>query len=315
MNTATRLSRPLILAAAVALASASWVAPASAADPSSPVVKINEATAKADIQVETLRGNISVLSGSGGNIVVLNSPEGKFIVDSGIAVSKDKLNLALNRIGPAPLRYLANTHYHWDHTDGNGWMHAAGATIIGAPMTVTHLSRPTRVEDWNYTFEPQPKAARPSIVVRGSKTMRFGGEEIVLRSFGKGHTDSDLWVYLKKADVLALGDIFWNSYYPFIDNAHGGGIDTAILWADKAIEATTEHTIIVPGHGATGNRADLIAWRDMLVGVRGRVAALKKEGKSLEQIVAAKPTAAYDAKYGGFVINGDFFTKLVYDGL
>lgn len=315
MNTATRLSRPLILSAAIALASASWLSPASAADAGSPVVKINEATAKADINVDTLRGNISVLSGSGGNIIVYNSPQGKFVIDAGIAVSKDKLTAALNNIGPAPLKYLVNTHYHWDHTDGNAWMHAAGATIIGAPMTVTHLSQSTRVDDWNFTFDPQPKEARPSIIVKGSKTMQFGGEQIEMKNFGKGHTDGDLWVHLKHADVLALGDIFWNGYYPFIDNQHGGGINTAISWANNAIDATTDHTLIVPGHGATGKRADLIAWRDMLVNVRDNVAAQKKQGKSLEEIVGSKPTAAYDAQYGGFVINGDFFTKLVFDGL
>jgi len=315
MNKPSALPRPLILAAAIALAGAAWLSPASAADPGSPVVKINEATAKADVKVETLRGNISVLSGSGGNIIVYNSPQGKFIIDSGIAVSKDKLTAALGKIGPAPLKYLVNTHYHWDHTDGNAWMHAAGATIIGAPMTVTHLSQSTRVDDWNFTFTPQPKAARPSIIVKDSKTMRFGGEEIVMKSFGHGHTDSDLWVYLKHADVLALGDIFWNGYFPFIDNENGGGIGNAINWANKAIDATTDHTIIVPGHGATGNRAELVAWRDMLVGVRDKVATLKKQGKSLDEVVAAKPTAAYDAQYGGFVIDGAFFTKLVYDGL
>lgn len=315
MKTANTIARPLILAAAVALASSAWLAPARAADASSPVVKINEATAKADVNAEALRGNLTVLSGAGGNIVVYNSPQGKFVVDAGIAVSKDKLTSALSAIGPQPLKYLVNTHYHWDHTDGNAWMHAAGATIIGAPMTASHLAQSTRVDDWNFTFDAMPQEARPSIIVKDSKSMDFGGEQIVMQNFGKGHTDGDLWVYFKKADVLALGDIFWNSYYPFIDNQHGGGIDTATHWADKAIEASSDRTLIVPGHGATGSRADLVAWRDMLVDVRGKVAALKKEGKSLEQIVATKPTAAYDAKYGGFVINGDFFTKLVFDGL
>lgn len=308
--------RPAILTAAVALALAAGLAPAHAAvDPDSPVVKINEATAKADITVETLRGNVSVLYGSGGNIIVYNSPQGKFVIDAGIAVSKDKLTAALNKIGPAPLKYLVNTHYHWDHTDGNAWMHAAGATIIGAPQTVKHLSESTRVDDWSYTFDVWPKEARPTILVKDSKTMEFGGEQVLIRNYGNGHTDGDLWVYLKKADVLALGDTFWNSYYPFIDNEHGGSISNTIIWANKAIDATTDHTQIVPGHGQTGTRADLIAWRDMLVSVRDQVTALKKQGKTLEQVVAAKPTAAYDAKYGAYVINGEFFTKLVYDGV
>jgi glyoxylase-like metal-dependent hydrolase (beta-lactamase superfamily II) len=314
MKSATALSRPLILAAAIAMASASWLSPVQAAGVS-PVIKINEATAKADITVEKLRGNVTVLSGSGGNITVYDSPEGKFIIDAGIAVSKDKITAKLKEMGPSPLKYLVNTHYHWDHTDGNVWMHQAGATIIGTPQTEHHLSEPTRVDDWDFTFTPLPKEARPSIIVKGSKTMQFGGERIVMKNFGKGHTDSDIWVHLEKADVLALGDIFWNAYYPFIDNENGGGINTAIAWADKAIAATTDHTIIVPGHGAVGNKADLVAWRDMLVNVRDQVAQLKKQGKSLEEIQATKPTASYDSKFGGFVIDGNFFTKLVYDGL
>lgn len=311
----TTISRLLPVAVAGMLATHSWLPSVYAADAGSPVVKINEATAKADVEVESLRGHISVLSGSGGNIVVYASPAGKFIVDSGIAVSRDKLTAALNSIGPTPLRYLVNTHYHWDHTDGNAWMQAAGATVIGSPMTFKHLSETTRVKDWNYTFEPLPREARPSIVVAGSKTMRFAGETITMRNFGNGHTDGDLWVYFKHADVLALGDTYWNGYYPFIDNEHGGSIDNAITWANKAITASSAHTLIVPGHGPTGNRASLTSWRDMLVAVRKDIAMLKRQGKTREEVVAAKPTAQYDKRYGGFVIDGNFFAKLVYDGL
>lgn len=302
------------LAVVMVLTTGALLAPAQAAD-ISPVIKINEATAKADIHAETVRGNLTVLSGSGGNITVYNSPDGKLIIDAGIAVSKDKILNALKTIGPEPVKYLINTHYHWDHTDGNVWMHEAGATIVGTPQTVTHLSKDTRVDDWDFTFKPLPKEARPSIIVKGNKTMKFGGETFVMKNFGKGHTDSDIWVYVQKADVLVLGDIFWNPYFPFIDNENGGGINTAIKWADKAIAASTDKTVIVPGHGTVGSKADLVAWRDMLVDVRDRVAKLKKQGKTVAEVQAAKPTAAYDAKFGGFVINGTFFTKLVYDGL
>jgi glyoxylase-like metal-dependent hydrolase (beta-lactamase superfamily II) len=281
----------------------------------SPVIKINEATAKADIKAEKMRGNLTMLSGSGGNITVYNSPEGKLIIDAGIAVSKDKILAALKNIGPEPVKYLINTHYHWDHTDGNVWMHEAGAVIIGTPQTVAHLSRATRVDDWDFTFKPLPKEARPSVLVKGSKTMKFGGETFVMQNFGRGHTDSDIWVYVKNADVLVLGDIFWNPYFPFIDNENGGGINVAIKWADKALAASTDQTVIVPGHGAIGSKEDLLAWRNMLVDVRDQVAKLKKQGKSVADVQAAKPTAAYDKKFGSYVIDGNFFTKLVYDGL
>lgn len=281
----------------------------------SPVIQINEATAKADITTQRLRGKLTVLMGSGGNIVALQGLQGKFLVDAGIAVSKAKLQAALAQVGPGPVKYVANTHWHWDHTDGNTWLGEAGATIIAHPNTLKHISETTRVEDWDYTFQPLPKAGLPTILVKDSKTMRFGGERITLKNFGNGHTDGDLWIRFEQADVLVLGDTFWNGVYPFIDNASHGGIDEAIKWADHAIAESTDHTIIVPGHGPVGNRAQLIEFRDMLVGVRDKVKQLKDQGMTIDQAVAAKPTAAYDAKYGHFVINPDFFTRLVYAGL
>jgi glyoxylase-like metal-dependent hydrolase (beta-lactamase superfamily II) len=271
--------------------------------------------AKGDIVTVPLRGNINVLMGSGGNIVVLSGSEGKFLVDAGIKPSKDKLQAALDRIGPSPLKYVVNTHWHWDHTDGNAWMHAAGATIIAQRNTLKHLSETTHVDDWNWTFAPVPAGARPTIIVDDEKDFTFAGESIKVEHLGPGHTDGDVLVYFEKADVMAMGDTFWNGNYPFIDNEDGGSVNSAIAWADKAIERTTDKTILVPGHGQVGHRAQLIEFRDMLVTVRDKVAALKSQGKSLEDVIAAKPTAAFDDKWGRFVIDSKFFTKLVYDGL
>ena len=160
-----------------------------------------------------------------------------------------------------------------------------------------------------------PKGARPTLVVNHERTFNFAGTKIEVENFGPGHTDGDLWVYFKKADVLALGDTFWNGIYPYIDNEDGGNIAGAIKWANKAVERTTDHTIVIPGHGAVGTRTQLIEFRDMLVTVRKNVAALKQQGKSLKEIIAAKPTAAFDAKFGNFVFNGDQFAQMVYAGL
>lgn len=271
--------------------------------------------ADGEIVVQPLRGNINVLMGSGGNITVLSGKEGKFLVDAGISKSQEKLQAALDKISPAPLKYVVNTHWHWDHTDGNAWMHAAGATIVAHGNTLKHLTETTHVNAWNWTFDPVPAGARPTLIVNHEKTFNFAGTEIEVENFGHGHTDGDLWVYFKEADVLALGDTFWNGIYPYIDNEDGGNIDGAIQWADKAVALTTDHTIVVPGHGAVGTRAQLIEFRDMLVTVRNNVASLKLQGKSLDEIIAAKPTAAFDAKWGNFVFNGSQFTRMVYDGL
>jgi glyoxylase-like metal-dependent hydrolase (beta-lactamase superfamily II) len=271
--------------------------------------------ADGEIVVQPLRGNITVLMGSGGNITVLSGKDGKFLVDAGISKSQEKLQAALGKISPSPLKYVVNTHWHWDHTDGNAWMHAAGATIVAHKNTLRHLTETTHVDAWNWTFDPVPAGARPTLIVNDEKTFTFAGTNIEVENFGHGHTDGDLWVYFENADVLALGDTFWNGIYPYIDNEDGGNIDGAIQWANKAVAFATDHTIVVPGHGAVGTRAQLIEFRDMLVTVRNNVAALKSQGKSLEEIIAAKPTAAFDAKWGNFVFNGSQFTKMVYDGL
>jgi glyoxylase-like metal-dependent hydrolase (beta-lactamase superfamily II) len=268
-----------------------------------------------DIVVQPLRGNITVLMGSGGNITVLSGKEGKFLVDAGISKSQQKLRAALDKIGSAPLKYVVNTHWHWDHTDGNAWMHEAGATIVAHRNTAKHLTETTHVDAWNWTFDPVPADARPTLLVDSEKTFSFAGTRIEVDNFGRGHTDGDLWVYFRKSDVLALGDTFWNGIYPYIDNEDGGSINGAIDWANKAVARTTDHTIVVPGHGPVGTRAQLIEFRDMLVTVRDNVAALKQQGKSLDEIIAAKPTAAFDAKWGNFVFNGAQFTKMVYAGL
>jgi len=291
------------------------ICPTVFAQATSPVDKINEAAAKADITVEKLRGNISVLFGSGGNIVVLTGPDGTLLVDAGIAVSRARVQAALDQISEGPIKFLINTHWHWDHTDGNEWVHSLGATIIAHENVLKRLSGTTRVEDWNYTFQPWPTGGRPTVVFKTEKTLNFYGEALVLKTYGPGHTDGDISVYFSNADVLALGDIFWNGYYPFIDNGVGGGIDGMIRWVNTSLASVTDKTIVIPGHGPVGNRPQLVEFRDMLVAIRENVSRLKKQGKSIEEVVAAKPTAAYDDKWGGYVINGAFFTRLVYAGV
>jgi glyoxylase-like metal-dependent hydrolase (beta-lactamase superfamily II) len=281
----------------------------------SPVIAINNEAKTANVSVTPLRDGISVLMGSGGNVTVLSGPGELLLIDAGIGYSKASMIKALTLISSAPPKYLINTHYHWDHTDGNEWLHERGATIIGQENTVKRLSVDTRVDDWEWTFPTSPPSARPTVVFSDAKTMKFHGKTIELKYYGPCHTDSDIWAYFVEADVLATGDTWWNGVYPFIDNENGGSIDGMIRAANDNIAKVTEHTLVVSGHGPIGGRKELIEYRDMLVGVRGKVAALKSQGKSREEVVAAKPTADYDAKWGGFVLDGAFFTRLVYDGL
>jgi glyoxylase-like metal-dependent hydrolase (beta-lactamase superfamily II) len=301
--------------AACALCMAMFASPRANAEVTSPVLAINDEAAKADITVTPVRGNLSVLMGSGGNIGVLSTPDGKFLVDSGIAVSMPKLKAALSSISNQPPKYLVNTHWHWDHSDGNEWVNAEGATIVAHDNVLKRLKERTRVIQWGYTFPPLPPAALPTVTYSKEQAIEFGGETIILTNHGDGHSDGDTAVYFKKADVLQLGDIFWNGHYPFIDYGAGGSIDGMIRWVDISLKRSTANTVIIPGHGPIGNRAQLAEYRDMLVTVRQNVATLKQQGKSLAQVVALKPTAKFDGKFGTFVIDPAFFTMLVYMGV
>jgi glyoxylase-like metal-dependent hydrolase (beta-lactamase superfamily II) len=269
----------------------------------------------ANITAQALRGNISALIGSGGNIAVLTGDDGKLIIDSGFLGTRSKIADALSSLSSDPIKHLVNTHWHFDHTEGNEWMHAAGATITAHENTRKHLSTSTRVEDWNFTFPPSPAGAIPTDVFNADKTLHLNGATIALKYYGPSHTDGDVSAYFVEADVLHTGDTWRNGQYPFIDYSTGGNINGMIKAAEANLTMVTDKTIVIPGHGPIGNKSQLIEYRDVLAAIRDRVAALKKEGKSLNEILAAKPTAAYDAKWGGFFTSGETFTKLVYEGV
>jgi glyoxylase-like metal-dependent hydrolase (beta-lactamase superfamily II) len=279
---------------------------------SSPVISIINDAAKSPIVVQALRGNLHVLQGSGGNIAVFNGPKGKLMVDAGISVSKEKIAAALSKISPNPLKYLINTHWHFDHADGNEWVHRAGAKIIAHENTKVNLSKTITVKDWNYTFKPHNKAGIPEVVFQKDYLMKFNGENIELKYYPPAHTNCDISVYFPHADVLHVADTWWNNYYPFIDHDTGGNVDGMIAACEHNLKVTTDHTIIIPGHGAVGNKTQLVQFRDMLVTVKDRVSRMKKEGRSLNETLAAKPTASFDQQFGQYVIDGTFFTRLVY---
>ena len=279
----------------------------------SPVITIRKAAATGKINIHKLRGNLSVLEGSGGNITVLTGRDGKVLVDAGI--SRPQVEDALASLGEEPVSHLINTHWHFDHTDGNEWLHSVGAAISAHENTRKHLSNTTRVEDWNFTFPPAPPGALPTTIINTDKTIYLNGTTLALRCYGPSHTDSDISVEFEKANVIAVADTLWNGHYPFIDYSTGGSLDGMIRAAEANVANTNDETIVIPGHGPIGNRSQLIEFRDMLGAIREKIANLKKQGKSLNEAVAAKPTADYDAKWGGFVIDGDFFTRLVYAGV
>jgi glyoxylase-like metal-dependent hydrolase (beta-lactamase superfamily II) len=163
--------------------------------------------------------------------------------------------------------------------------------------TKKHLSTSTRVEGWQYTFPPSPAGALPTTIFDDEHHVRHNDTNIALKYYGPAHTDSDISVVFEEADVIHVADTLWNGIYPFIDYSTGGSIDGMIRAAERNLSVVTDNTIVIPGHGPVANKAALTAFRDMLSTIRNNVAALKKQGKSLSETIAARPTATYDAKW------------------
>jgi glyoxylase-like metal-dependent hydrolase (beta-lactamase superfamily II) len=305
------------LGSAAFAATSAWLTPRQAfAEARGLVSLIKDSAAVSPIKTYKLRNNISVLEGSGGNIAVLTGVDGKVLIDAGIGVSRPQLTKALADLGSDPIAHLVNTHWHFDHADGNDWLHSAGAKIIAQENTHKHLSEVQRVEDWDYNFLALPSGGIPGEVFAKEHTLKLNGASIGLKYYGPAHTDGDISVTFAEANVVHVGDTFWNGINPFIDYSTGGSIDGMIAASDANLAATNNDTIIIPGHGKpVSNKAELQEFRDMLVAVRDNVATLKKQGRSRDETVAAKPTAAFDAKWGQFVIDPGFFTRLVYEGV
>ncbi len=317
------LSRRRFLGVSATFAAAAWLAPRQLTGAEyralrlptkdGPVQAIRAAAAQDPIKVQALRDGLFVLSGSGGNVLAVTEADGVLLVDSGIVGAK--VAAAVATVSRAPIRQVVNTHWHFDHTDANAWMRERGAELSGQVNTLHHLSIATTVKDWDFTFPAAPLAARPTKLLSGEEILNFGRRQIVVSQYAPAHTDSDLLVDLPDVDVVHLGDTWWNGVYPFIDYSTGGGIDGMIAAAERNLARATTQTIFVPGHGAVGGRTELQRYRDMLVTTREQVASLKQQGRTIEQAVAARPTADFDAAWSWPIIGPAFFTRLIYQGV
>ena len=288
------------LGATAFAASGGWLTPRQAfAEARNTVDLIRDSAAKTPIKVYKLRGGVSILEGSGGNIAVLTGSDGKLFVDAGITASRPRILEAANGLSRDPITNLINTHWHFDHADGNEWLNAEGAAVIAHENTHKHLMSIQRVEDWDFTFTPSPLAAVPTEIFSSEKTLSLNGLTLHLKHYDPAHTDSDISVRFGEADILHVGDTYWNGIYPFIDYSTGGSIDGMINATEANLAAITDATIVIPGHGApVSNKAELSVYRDMLVAIRDKVTLLKQQGRSLEETIAARPTASFDDRWG-----------------
>jgi glyoxylase-like metal-dependent hydrolase (beta-lactamase superfamily II) len=266
----------------------------------------------AKVNVIPLGSNLFVIENTGGNITVLDGPDGKMMVDAGISGSHPQIIAALDGISAHPLKEVINTHWHFDHSGGNPWLHEAGARITAHENTKKHMAVATPVTPWKYTFPPTPAPGLPTRLLNAGTAFSMNGTHIQVTHPEHAHTDGDLVVTFKEADVLVAADTFWNGYYPFIDREAGGTIDGMIRATEANLTVAGEKTKIVPGHGPIATKRELQEYHAMLVSVRASVAKLKGGGATVEQAVAAKPTASFDARWGHYAVDPDDFVRLVY---
>ena len=264
------------------------------------------------IMPQKLTDNLTLLSGPGGNVVVLEGADGKFMGDTFVQPAWPHLQEALAAIGKSPVKTAVDTHWHFDHSDNNGALRAAGATIIAHENTKKRMSETHTLAVLNLTVPPSPASALPQETFQTSRKIAVNGEAVELVHIPPAHTDSDIYLHFQKGNVLQTGDIFFNGMFPYIDGGTGGSVSGMIAGANKLLAAATNDTKIVPGHGALGTKADLMKYRDMLVTVRPRLMKLKTAGKSVDEAVAAKPLADLDAAWGKGLFTSDTFVQIAY---
>lgn len=267
-----------------------------------------------EVKIERIAPGVAVLFGAGGNIGLSYGADGNVIVDDQYAPLSEKIVAAIATVDPDPVRFVVNTHWHGDHTGGNEAMGNRGAVILAHTNVRTRMSSEQFIAALNDKVPASPAGALPVVTFEDGVTLHLNGDTLHVVHVADAHTDGDSLVHWQQANVLHMGDTFFNKVtLPFIDLSSGGSIDGLIAAADKGLAWSNEATRIIPGHGPVATRAELAAYRAMLVDIRSKVAAGIRAKRTLAQIQAAKPAAAYGMADG--FIKPDQFVAFVHESL
>lgn len=269
-----------------------------------------------DIQLTTekISENLYMLTDSGGmgNSVVLTGDDGLLLIDTKSAGGVDKLLAQISKLSNKPIRFVINTHWHFDHVSGNEKVALSGATIIAHENVRKQMGMPHDMKALNSKVSPAPQAARPALTFKDELGLHMDGEDVRVFHLASGHTDGDAVIYFPKANVIHMGDLYFEGLYPYIGIYSGGSINGMIKVIEQILPMMDTNTKVVPGHGPLSTKTGLQVYLDMLTAVRDKVGLLIKEGKTIEQAVASKPTQTFDEKWGKGFLTPDQFTRIVY---
>ena len=269
------------------------------------------------VEIETLSvaPGVYMLTGRGGNIGVSVGVDGVFLIDDQFAPLTPKIHAAVAALSAQPIRFVLNTHWHGDHTGGNENLGRAGVVIVAHDNVRTRMSIEQFSKNTGRRTPASPPHALPVITFNDQVTFHLNGLEVHAFHVEPAHTDGDAIVHFRNANVIHMGDTYFNGRYPFIDRASGGSVEGTIRAAERALALMNADTQVIPGHGPLSDRAQLVAYRDMLVSVRDRVRAAIDAGQTLEQVLAARPTRDFDAKWGGSFVRPESFIRTLYQDL
>jgi glyoxylase-like metal-dependent hydrolase (beta-lactamase superfamily II) len=316
----SKISRRSVLRAC-ALAAGSIALPrfaitrAMAANPPDSQAAAAAATQPPPIHSETIAGQLSLISGAGGNIATLSGEDGVLVIDSGLASVSAGTSAEISKVAPGPLALLVNTHWHFDHAGGNERLARAGARIIAHENCRQRLAVEQHNDFFDKTWPASPAIALPIVTFSTETNIHLNGEDIRLVPVPPAHTDSDVIVRFEKANVVHTGDIFFRGMFPFIDYSSRGWIGGMAAAAKQALAMTDAKTRVIPGHGPLGTQEDLKSYIAFLETVFERLTKLKDAGKTADEAVAALPTRGFDEERSAGLFKPEQFVRFAYAGL
>lgn len=266
-------------------------------------------------QVTQLTESLSLLQGRGGNIVLSVGEDGAVLIDDDVNAMSEVLAKQVNKLAQKPVKFVINTHWHFDHTGSNQALGEQGAMMVAHDNVRKRLAEGGQIPAFNTTIKPAGKEALPVITFDEEVSIHVNGDTLRLEHMEQAHTDGDAVVFFEKSNLVHMGDLYFAGMYPFIDAHNGGSLEGLVEALEDVLEEVDDETVIVPGHGPVSNKKKLVAYQAMLADIYKTLKQAKQKGLTVEEVIKQTPTAQYDKQYGGGFFKPDAWLKVIYPSI